>query len=213
MALSREHIVDAAMTILRSYGLASLSMRNLAKNLGVQPGALYWHVKSKQDLLVLLADRILATTPAWTDQVGARSDRADARQAALDIRTALTSVKDGAEVVSVAQALNPRQLAPLQRLRDTLPADLTLRQAEWGVRALTHYILGAVAEEQTRAELILGGVAANEESTAYTTEAFIFGVDAFLRGLGAAASAPCTVIDLATEDQRAVPRGQLHADG
>ncbi|MBC7673951.1 MAG: TetR family transcriptional regulator, partial [Polaromonas sp.] len=64
MALSREHIVDAAMTILRSYGLASLSMRNLAKNLGVQPGALYWHVKSKQDLLVLLADRILATTPA-----------------------------------------------------------------------------------------------------------------------------------------------------
>ena len=187
MALSREHIVDAAMTILRSYGLASLSMRNLAKNLGVQPGALYWHVKSKQDLLVLLAERILATTPAWTDQVGARSDRADARQAALDIRTALTSVKDGAEVVSVAQALNPRQLAPLQRLRDTLPANLTLRQAEWGVRALTHYILGAVAEEQTHAELILAGVAANEESTAYTTEAFIFGVDAFLRGLGATA--------------------------
>ncbi|TFD21477.1 TetR family transcriptional regulator [Cryobacterium sp. TMS1-13-1] len=187
MALSREQIVDAAMTILRSYGLASLSMRNLAKNLGVQPGALYWHVKSKQDLLVLLAERILATTPAWTDQVGARSDRADARQAALDIRTALTSVKDGAEVVSVAQALNPRQLAPLQRLRDTLPANLTLRQAEWGVRALTHYILGAVAEEQTHAELILAGVAANEESTTYTTEAFIFGVDAFLRGLGATA--------------------------
>ena len=187
MALSREQIVNAAMTILRSYGLASLSMRNLAKNLGVQPGALYWHVKSKQDLLVLLAERILATTPAWTDQVGERSDWADARQAALDIRTALTSVKDGAEVVSVAQALNPRKLAPLQRLRDTLPADLTLRQAEWGARALTHYIFGAVAEEQTHAELILAGVAASEESTAYTTEAFIFGVDAFLRGLGATA--------------------------
>ena len=187
MALSREQIVDAAMTILRSYGLASLSMRNLAKNLGVQPGALYWHVKSKQDLLVLVADRILATTPAWTDQVVARSDRAAAHQAALDIRTALTSVKDGAEVVSVAQALNPRQLAPLQRLRDTLPAGLTLRQAEWGTRALTHYILGAVAEEQTRAELILAGVAASDESAADTTEAFVFGVDIFLRGLGATA--------------------------
>jgi AcrR family transcriptional regulator len=199
MALSREQIVDAAMAILRSYGLASLSMRNLAKNLGVQPGALYWHVTSKQDLLVLLADRILATTtPARTDQVGARSDWSDARQAALDIRTALTSVKDGAEVVSVAQALNPRQLAPLQRLRDTLPADLSLRQAEWGVRALTHYILGAVAEEQTHAELILAGVAASEELTAYTTEAFIFGVDAFLRGLGATAP-PCTAADIRTD--------------
>jgi AcrR family transcriptional regulator len=199
MALSREQIVEAAMTILRSYGLASLSMRNLAKNLGVQPGALYWHVPSKQDLLVLLADRILATTPpARTDQVEARSDWSDARQAALDIRTALTSVKDGAEVVSVAQALNPKQLAPLRRLRDTLPADLSLRQAEWGVRALTHYILGAVAEEQTHAELILAGVAASEESTAYTTEAFIFGVDAFLRGLGATAP-PCTAADLRTD--------------
>lgn len=201
MALSREQIVDAAMTILRSYGLASLSMRNLAKNLGVQPGALYWHVKSKQDLLVLLADRILATTtPARTDQAGTdqvgtghagtRSDRADARQVALDIRTALTSVKDGAEVVSVAQALNPRQLAPLQRLRDTLPADLSPQQAEWGARALTHYIFGAVAEEQTHAELILAGIAASEESTAYTTEAFVFGIDVFLRGLAAAAPGP-----------------------
>ena len=199
MALSREQIVDAAMAILRSYGLASLSMRNLAKNLGVQPGALYWHVTSKQDLLVLLADRILATTtPARTDQVGARSDWSDARQAALDIRTALMSVKDGAEVVSVAQTLNPRQLAPLQPLRDTLPADLSLRQAEWGVRALTHYILGAVAEEQTHAELILAGVAASEELTAYTTEAFIFGVDAFLRGLGATAP-PCTAADIRTD--------------
>ena len=190
MALSREQIVDAAMTILRSYGLASLSMSNLAKNLGVQPGALYWHVKSKQDLLVLLADRILATTPAGTDQVATRSDRADARQAALDIRTALTSVKDGAEVVSVAQALNPRQLAPLQRLRGTLPADLTPRQAEWGARALTHYIFGAVAEEQTHAELILAGIGTSEESPAYTTEAFVFGIDVFLSGLAAAAPGP-----------------------
>lgn len=191
MALSREQIVDAAMTILRSYGLASLSMRNLAKDLGVQPGALYWHVKSKQDLLVLLADRILATTsttPAATDHIGARSVRADARQAALEIREALTSVKDGAEVVSVAQALDPRPLTPLRRLRDTLPADLTPRQAEWGARALTHYILGAVAEEQNHAELALAGVAASDQPTAYTTEAFLFGVDAFLSGLGATAA-------------------------
>ena len=203
MALSREQIVEAAMAILRSYGLASLSMRNLAKNLGVQPGALYWHVPSKQDLLVLLADRILATTPpARTDQVEARSDWSDARQATLDIRTALTSVKDGAEVVSVAQALNPKQLAPLQRLSDKLPSGLSPRQAEWGVRALTHYILGAVAEEQTNAELILAGVAASEESTVYTTEAFLFGVDAFLRGLGVAAPT-CPAVDLRSDRRSA----------
>ena len=193
MALSREQVVDAAMSILRRYGLASLSMRNLAKNLDVQPGALYWHVASKQDLLVLLAGRILATTstpPAWTGHGEAPSGPAAARQVALDIRTALTSVKDGAEVVSVAQALNPGQLVSLQRLRDALPADLTPQQAEWGARALTHYILGAVAEEQTHAELIVAGAAATGPSTSYTTEAFLFGVDAFLRGLAAVAPSP-----------------------
>ena len=49
--LSRERIVDAAFSVLRDYGLADLSMRRLAKELGVQAGALYWHVPSKQDLL------------------------------------------------------------------------------------------------------------------------------------------------------------------
>jgi AcrR family transcriptional regulator len=46
MSLTRRQIVDAAMDILRNYGLGDLSMRRLARDLGVQPGALYWHVKT-----------------------------------------------------------------------------------------------------------------------------------------------------------------------
>ncbi len=34
----------------------SLTMRSLAKKLGIQAASLYWHMRSKQDLLSLLAE-------------------------------------------------------------------------------------------------------------------------------------------------------------
>ena len=61
MALSREKILDTAFDVLRQFGLADLSMRRLATELGVAPGALYYHVKNKQELLASLASRMLAT--------------------------------------------------------------------------------------------------------------------------------------------------------
>ena len=63
MALSREQVVAAAVELLRRYGLGDLSMRRLARELGVAPGALYWHVANKQELLVEVADVLLAEVP------------------------------------------------------------------------------------------------------------------------------------------------------
>jgi AcrR family transcriptional regulator len=73
VGLSRAQIVDAAYSILREHGLGGLSMRRLARDLGVQPGALYYPMDSKQELLVAVADRIFAgdceaistTDPGW----------------------------------------------------------------------------------------------------------------------------------------------------
>ena len=59
MALSRDQIITTAVDILTRYGLADLSMRRLARELDVQPGALYWHVANKQELLVEVADVLL----------------------------------------------------------------------------------------------------------------------------------------------------------
>ena len=62
MALSREAIVDAGLAILDEYGLGDLSMRRVADALGVQAGALYYHVPNKQSLLAAIADEILRAT-------------------------------------------------------------------------------------------------------------------------------------------------------
>lgn len=191
MALTRTQIVDTAMGILRDYGLADLSMRRLARDLGVQPGALYWHIKNKQELLTVLAGLILAPadspptdrTPA--DRTPADSPpTADLRLLSLRIRSALLEVRDGAEVVGLAHALVPDTPSPLLHFT-TLLAERGLppTHAVWAGRALVHYILGFTTQEQTRAGLIRAGLLTEDETDCYADQAFCYGLDLFLAGL------------------------------
>ncbi|GAA5229926.1 TetR family transcriptional regulator [Arthrobacter cryoconiti] len=186
MALTRTQIVDTAMGILRDYGLADLSMRRLARDLGVQPGALYWHVKNKQELFTVLAGLILAPADsAPTDSAPTDSaPTADLRLLSLRIRSALLEVRDGAEVVGLAHALTPDTPSPLLHFT-TLLAERGLppTHAVWAGRALVHYILGFTTQEQTRAGLIRAGLLTEDETDCYADQAFCYGLDLFLAGL------------------------------
>ncbi len=57
--ISREAIVAAAIRLLDREGLAALSMRRLADELGAGAASLYWHVGSKDGLLDLVLDEII----------------------------------------------------------------------------------------------------------------------------------------------------------
>ncbi|MGW3176555.1 TetR/AcrR family transcriptional regulator [Streptomyces sp. NPDC001153] len=56
--LSRDRVVEAALTVLDRHGLDGLSMRQVAAELGVAVSALYAHVSSKDDLLELMYTRL-----------------------------------------------------------------------------------------------------------------------------------------------------------
>jgi len=58
--LSRDAILDRALTIADAGGVDALSVRRLARELGVTPMALYWHFENKEALLHALGDRLLA---------------------------------------------------------------------------------------------------------------------------------------------------------
>ncbi|MFC4128628.1 TetR/AcrR family transcriptional regulator [Nocardia rhizosphaerae] len=58
--LSRERIRDAALTLIDRDGLAELSMRKLAAELGVQAASLYGHYPNKDDLFDDLATGIMS---------------------------------------------------------------------------------------------------------------------------------------------------------
>src|SRR5260370_39711622 len=56
--LSKDAVVVRGLAIADAEGLDALTIRRLANELGVTPMALYWHFRSKEALLVGLADRI-----------------------------------------------------------------------------------------------------------------------------------------------------------
>ena len=68
--LNAETVVDAAVRMADEGGLEALSLRRLASALGVTPMAIYRHVRDKDHLLDLMADRLLQQmelTPADTE--------------------------------------------------------------------------------------------------------------------------------------------------
>jgi len=83
--ISRGAIVTAAIRLLDREGLAALSMRRLADELGTGAASLYWHVGSKDGLLDLVFDELIgeAQVPEpdpghWQEQLKdvARAQRA-----------------------------------------------------------------------------------------------------------------------------------------
>lgn len=59
-ALSRERIVGAAIELLDDEGDNGLTFRALATRLLTGPGAIYWHVANKSELLVAATDAVVA---------------------------------------------------------------------------------------------------------------------------------------------------------
>jgi AcrR family transcriptional regulator len=75
--LTAARIVSEAVLLLDEEGVAGLTMRGLAARLGAGPTTLYWHVRTKDDVLDLALDAIFgdvtvpAVSPDWAVDVRA----------------------------------------------------------------------------------------------------------------------------------------------
>lgn len=74
--LTRERVVAEALTLIAQEGVEALTMRALGARLGVVPGALYRHVRSKEQLQDLVVDGVLAEVDCdlnqalpWAEQI------------------------------------------------------------------------------------------------------------------------------------------------
>src|SRR5580692_11490074 len=56
--LSKATVVQRALALADAGGLDALTIRKLAQDLGVTPMALYWHFRSKEELLEGMSERI-----------------------------------------------------------------------------------------------------------------------------------------------------------
>jgi TetR/AcrR family tetracycline transcriptional repressor len=149
VAISRDEVVTAAIALLDEAGLAALSLRRLAKTLGVSAPTLYWHVADKRALLDLMAERIVGehrtpTEPAagehWSDWL--------AEQARLQYR-ALTAHRDAALVVAGNRPTTRASLDAIEHtLRILVAAGMEAGEAMEAVFGVGHYVLGAALEAQ-----------------------------------------------------------------
>jgi AcrR family transcriptional regulator len=80
--LTRERVVAEALAVIAQDGVQALTMRSLAARLGVVPGALYHHVRNKEQLQDLVLDGVLAEvdyhvdpTQPWTEQITVLAQR------------------------------------------------------------------------------------------------------------------------------------------
>ncbi len=193
MQLHKHDVVEAATAILDRYGIADLSMRRLARELDVTPGALYWHFSNKQQLLGAVADRLLAPSAvrapggAWDERIAWYS---------AGLRDALLSHTDGAELVSASFAAG--QCHTLTELL----AQLSLAAGEAGMdgehaglaaRTVVYYVLGFTADEQSRMQWDAAGAELPERQSTFnsdSTERFRFGLDLLIDGIAAHRTLP-----------------------
>ncbi|HKP41471.1 TetR family transcriptional regulator [Mycobacterium sp.] len=189
MQLHKRDVVEAATTLLDNYGIADLTMRRLARELNVSPGALYWHFANKQELLGAVADRVLKSVGdvpgGWREHVTGVCER---------LRNALLSHTDGAELVSASFAAGQSEAMAriLMRLTDaTTDAGVDPAHTELAARTVIYYVLGSTADEQSRlqwdaagAELPDGQSVLSEDPTAR----FAFGLRLLVDGIATQAS-------------------------
>ncbi|MEU8659181.1 TetR/AcrR family transcriptional regulator [Actinoplanes philippinensis] len=160
MKLTRERIVEAGLVTFAEHGYQGLSMRQVAERLGVHAGSLYYHVRNKDALLALLADRVaaraydageraLADLPPGADWV----DRVEAQAVAL--RLTLREHAGGPLLLAGSPSmLSPGALSLMERLLATLrDAGVPDRDRPVAADVLMSHVTGFVLQEQAKPEI------------------------------------------------------------
>jgi AcrR family transcriptional regulator len=147
--LTRQRVVAEALTVIANDGVQALTMRGLAGRLGVVPGALYHHLRNKQQLHDLLLDSVLAEVElhldpslAWTDQLKILAHR---------LRQVLEGHPGVAGILKTRDPLGPHSLALAEALLSPLQAaGFGDREAGLAFFLLVDYTIGfAVSSPRT----------------------------------------------------------------
>lgn len=142
-ALTRDDIVDAALRIVQVGGVANLTMRKLAAELGVAVTAIYWHVGNREALLQALVDAELATMQAI--RPSGSTPHARIASVAHTLRKRLLAHRHVVELVHERGQISTL-FAPAQVVlaRELLAAGLSGSEAASATRALQLHVIGSV---------------------------------------------------------------------
>jgi TetR/AcrR family transcriptional regulator, tetracycline repressor protein len=147
--LTRERVVAEALAVIANDGAQALTMRSLAARLGVVPGALYHHVRNKEQLQDLVLDAVLAEldvhldpSQPWTEQLKVLARR---------LRAVLEQHPGVAGLLKTRDPLGPHSLALAEAFLTPLhAAGFPDREAGLAFFLLVDYTVGfAVSSPRT----------------------------------------------------------------
>jgi len=116
--LTRERVVAEALTVIGADGVDALSMRALATRLGVVPGALYRHVRNREQLHDLVLDEVLAQVDCELDRSLPWAERV--KLLAHRLGTVLQDRPGIAALLKTRDPLGPHSLALAEAFLATL---------------------------------------------------------------------------------------------
>jgi len=156
-ALDQKQIIQAALCLLDEVGFDGLTMRNIAKKLGIKAASIYWHVRDKQELLSLLADEICAPMREpdrilpWQDQL---------EELGHEYRRVLLAHRDAARVLASSGGPTGPNRARLTEigLRTLLDAGFSHKDAAYAGFLMNDYVIMFVLEETQYANAEVEGV-------------------------------------------------------
>jgi AcrR family transcriptional regulator len=139
--LTRQRVVAEALAVIAEDGVQALTMRSLAARLGVVPGAVYRHVRNKQQLQDLLLDGVLAEVDVnlgpslpWTEQLKVLAHR---------LRQVLEAHPGVAGILKTRDPLGPHSLALAEAFLGPLrAAGFGTREAGLAFFLLVDYTIG-----------------------------------------------------------------------
>jgi AcrR family transcriptional regulator len=143
--LTRERVLQGALSVADSGGLGSLTIRSLAKELGVKPMAVYHHVANKDEILDALVDIVFGEIEL---PVPGRDWRSELRRRAHSAREVLARHRWAVGLLESRSSPGPANL----RHHDTVIA--TLRGAGFSAEMTAHayalidsYVYGFALQE------------------------------------------------------------------
>jgi AcrR family transcriptional regulator len=146
--LTRERVVAEALAVIATDGAAALSMRALAARLGVVPGALYRHVRGKEQLCDLAVDGVLAEIDTRADRALAWPDRV--KVLARRLRAVLENHPGIAALLKTRDPLGPHSLAVAEAFLAALQeAGLPARETAQAFSLVYDYTLGFALSDRT----------------------------------------------------------------
>ncbi|MEI9980474.1 MAG: TetR/AcrR family transcriptional regulator C-terminal domain-containing protein [Edaphobacter sp.] len=150
MKINREMVTRAGLKVLNEDGLEQLTLRRLGVELNVQAATIYWHFKSKEELLDEMATTVLAEGSANLIPLRKSSDwRVWGATFGEGLRKTLLAYRDGARMVAGTRLTNTEYLKTTERIgSQMLAAGFSVRAAVVLFSTIYNYTLSFVMEEQ-----------------------------------------------------------------